>query len=72
MDSNRIREIHLETAYPSSRSVYQALLQVWNECEQDETKIDKHVAINFAQHLLKDFCTIEVTQETLNNFLNKK
>jgi hypothetical protein len=34
--------------------------------------IDKHVAIAFAQHLLKDYSTIEVTQETLNNFLNKK
>jgi len=28
--------------------------------------------IDFAQHLLKDYSTIEVTQETLNKFLNKK
>lgn len=36
MDTNRIREIHKGTAYPESRSVYQALLQVWNECEQEK------------------------------------
>ena len=34
--------------------------------------IDKQVAINFCQHLLKDYSTIEVTAETLNNFLNNK
>ena len=36
MTSERIIEIHKETAYPKSGSVYQALLQVWNECEQDK------------------------------------
>ena len=35
MTSERIKEIHLGTAYPESRSVYQSLLQVWNECEQE-------------------------------------
>lgn len=34
MDSDRIKEIHLSTAYPESISVYKALLQVWNECVQ--------------------------------------
>ena len=34
--------------------------------------VDKQVAINFCQHLLKDYSTQEVTAETLNNFLNKK
>ena len=34
--------------------------------------IDKQTAIDFAQHLLKDYSTQEVTDETLNNFLNKK
>jgi D-mannonate dehydratase len=34
--------------------------------------IDKQTAIDFCQSMLKDFCTIEVTAETLNNFLNKK
>ena len=39
MNSDRIREIQKETAYPESVSVQQALLQVWNECEQQKTKI---------------------------------
>ena len=38
MTSDRIKEIQETTAYPESRSVKQALLQVWNECEQDSTK----------------------------------
>jgi hypothetical protein len=35
MTSERIREIQDSTAYPKSLSVRQALLQVWNECEQE-------------------------------------
>jgi hypothetical protein len=38
MTSERIKEIQLETAYPESRSVHLALLQVWNECEQELRK----------------------------------
>lgn len=34
MNSDRIKEIQETTAYPESVSVQQALLQVWNECEQ--------------------------------------
>jgi len=33
--------------------------------------IDKQTAVNFAQHLLKDFSTQEVTLEDLNKFLEK-
>lgn len=36
MNSERIKEIQQGTAYPDSISVQQALLQVWNECEQQE------------------------------------
>ena len=43
MTSERIKELHLQTAYPESRSVHQALLQVWNECEQDSTKYSEEV-----------------------------
>lgn len=35
MTSDRIKEILMTTAYPESVSIKQALLQVWNECEQD-------------------------------------
>jgi hypothetical protein len=38
MNSERINEILKNTAYPESRSVHQALLQVWNECEQEHNK----------------------------------
>ena len=34
MDTERIKEIQKETAYPDSVSVQQALLKVWNETEQ--------------------------------------
>lgn len=38
MNSDRIKEIQETTAYPESVSVKQALLQVWNECEQEQVK----------------------------------
>ena len=36
MNSERIKEIQKQTAYPDSVSVQQALLQVWRECQLDE------------------------------------
>jgi len=36
MNTERIKEIQKETAYPESISVQQALLKVWNECEQQK------------------------------------
>lgn len=41
MNMDRIKEIQLATAYPDSISVHQALLQVWNECQQERD--DKNV-----------------------------
>ena len=38
MTIERIKEIQAETDYPNSRSVLQALLKVWNECEQERVK----------------------------------
>jgi len=35
MTSERIEELQNRTAYPESNSVYQALLQVWNEMQQE-------------------------------------
>jgi hypothetical protein len=43
MNSQRIKEIQEETAYPNSVSVEQALLKVWNECEQE--KVVKNNAV---------------------------
>ena len=39
MKTDRIKEIQSKTAYPESVSVQQALLQVWNECEQEQLRI---------------------------------
>jgi len=36
MNTKRIEAIQKETAYPDSISVQQALLKVWNECEQEK------------------------------------
>ena len=41
MNSDRIKEIQETTAYPDSVSVKQALLQVWKECAQENSKNDK-------------------------------
>lgn len=39
MTTERIKEIQSKTAYPESVSVKQALLQVWNECEQEQLRL---------------------------------
>ena len=39
MTTERIKEIQSKTAYPESVSVQQALLQVWNECKQEQLGI---------------------------------
>ena len=41
MTTSRIKEIQDKTAFPDSVSVCQALLKVWNECEQDALEIIK-------------------------------
>lgn len=38
MNIERIKEIQQQTAYPDSKSVQQALIQVWNECEQGKDR----------------------------------
>jgi len=38
MTTERIKEIQAETGYPDSVSVQQAILKVWNECEQEIVK----------------------------------
>jgi hypothetical protein len=41
MNIDRIKEIQKETGYPDSISVQQALLKVWNECEQEKNTLNK-------------------------------
>ena len=40
MNTDRIKEIQSKTAYPDSTSVQQALLQVWQECEEKSTILE--------------------------------
>jgi hypothetical protein len=58
MNTERIKEIQQETAYPESISVQQALLKVWNECEQEKAvknnAVLPHVSISVAvEEILK-------------------
>jgi len=77
MTTNRIKEIQDKTAYPNSVSVQQALLQVWNECQQDNTDN----AIRFAEWLFGDINGNGATKQELQDkttfelyilFLNKQ
>lgn len=56
MTLERIKQIQQETAYPESVSVQQALLKVWNECEQNKSltrkiKKEKYTAVESIDHL---------------------
>ena len=42
MTADRIKEIQAETAYPNSTSVQQALLKVWNECQQEQEQVKNY------------------------------
>ena len=53
MTTERIKEIQSKTAYPDSVSVQQALLQVWDECEQEQLRL--HNVVN-RRELLLAFC----------------
>lgn len=54
MTSDRIKEIQQKTAYPGSVSVKGALLTVWNECEQENSKCAERIKIQFAIGILHE------------------
>lgn len=54
MTTDRIKEIQSKTAYPESVSVQQALLQVWNECEQEQLRL--HNVVHRRELLLAAIC----------------
>jgi hypothetical protein len=73
MTTDRIEEIQKKTAYPNSISVQQALLQVWNECQQDmtnkkytEEEVIDIVNINRKTGLMADYIILRL------NKLNKQ
>jgi len=47
MTADRIKEIQDETAFPDSVSVCQALMKVWNECEQERMYSEEDMAEAF-------------------------
>jgi hypothetical protein len=61
MDSNRIKELQEETAYPHSISVYKALMQVWNECQQEHNE-----QLRIA-NVVKSFTAEDVVNELKEN-----
>ena len=78
MTTDRIKEIQEKTAHPNSVSVQQALLQVWNECEQDNkdkkyTKedIEKAIEIGIEYGHQKGYQSYYYIDEIINS-LNKQ
>lgn len=82
MTADRIKEIQDKTAFPDSVSVCQALLQVWNECDQDmsDKKYTELQLRFFADELIKGieeknkqgYEDIKVDYESLILSLNKQ
>ena len=79
MNIERIKEIQQETAYPESISVQQALLKVWNECEQE--KAVKNNAVLSHVGISLDLCELErkldealekETRETLTEWIKQQ
>ena len=61
MNTDRIKEIQNETAFPDSVSVCQALLKVWNETEQEQLR-QPHVsgALPLLDNILKEEMSAEM------------
>ena len=78
MTAERIKEIQMETAYPNSMCVQQALFKVWNECVQSEQSkvMEKEQKQRFNKFLndemelgISDKKTIERIHWYYNNYL---
>ena len=74
MNTERIREIQNETACPLSRSVRQALLKVWNECEQERkySEEDMHNLMEeYQDYLFKTNSPLKTFKEWFEQFKKK-
>jgi hypothetical protein len=69
MTSERIKEIQFETAYPNSISVQQALLKVWNECQQTIEPQQK-ITLSYFRRVFKDFVDEKITMSRMVELLN--
>ena len=72
MNIKRIEEIQRETAYPDSISVQQALLKVWNECEQEKAVKNNAVLPHVSGSLHIDFAVYLTghDKETIEQMFN--
>lgn len=76
MTTNRIKEIQELTAHPQSQSVQQALLKVWNECEQESNikykeLLDSHNELLSICNRIGGLCSKE-ERELINKAKNIK
>ena len=71
MNTERIKEIQQETAYPESISVQQALLKVWNECEQEKAVVSNSLDLRELERKLDEALGKE-TRETLTEWLKQQ
>ena len=72
MTTERIKQIQKETAHPESVSVQQALLKVWNECQQEKGYSKKDM-IDFAckvfnENYKKDMSFRARAEKVINEF----
>ena len=72
MTTDRIKEIQGKTAYPDSISVQQALLQVWNECEQEQLRIADVVKSFTAEEVVNELKENETLDDAISFFNSKK
>ena len=74
MNTERIKEIQKETGYPDSVSVQQALLKVWNECEQDLQNVSQQRELLFAfgKYLQKRNISDFTPQMFIDDFLSEQ
>jgi hypothetical protein len=73
MTADRIKEIQNETAVPDSVSVCQALMKVWNECEQErmysEEELKNAIEISVAKAL--GVMNFTINEESFKQFKKK-
>ena len=78
MNSDRIKKLQEQTAFPDSVSVRQALLQVWNECQQENNielaalrkeNEELRATLNRALNDFRNGTWTEETYKTIENLL---
>ena len=66
MTIDRIKEIQDKTAFPDSLSVQQALLQVWNECQENNntSKITRVEVVDETGRVYSKWdCSVELSYQ---------